>query len=88
MSVQANGREIRCDSAACGATAPIPVGLRPSMGDGTAHIEQIAGWVFEVSDGVSRHYCPECAIPYLQRLDRHAALHRQRLLNGNLLANK
>ena len=70
MSVQADGCRIKCDAPGCEASAHLPVGLRSTLHDRSTGLNAICGWVFELSDGVSRHYCPTCGHAMLGQPDR------------------
>ncbi len=69
MSVLPGGRVVCCDGNGCCATAPLPVALRPTLGEisRTTVPSSIEGWLFAEAQGRSRHFCPRCGYLYLPR---------------------
>ncbi len=65
MSLRQDGKKIACDGPGCTATAAIPVALRSRLLSGQSAGQAVEGWLFVLSQGGGRHFCPYCAHQHL-----------------------
>jgi len=74
MSLNDDGRTIRCDGAGCAATTPAIVGLRPNEGKQ----QETEGWLFVLQGKTQLHFCPGCATGFLEGASPEVKLYDRR----------
>jgi hypothetical protein len=68
MSTRADRNQILCDGENCGAVASLPIALRPCLIPRHLRLPAPEGWLFILSAGPDRHFCPRCAQKQLDRI--------------------
>ena len=71
MSMWNDGREVRCDGAACPAKTRWPIALHPmerAAPPGAVAERPAAGWLSVSGSHRPRHFCPLCAASFLHSI--------------------
>ena len=69
MILGADGRHISCDGTNCAEIADVLVAFHPRLLK-PAYSESISdGWLFEIRQGFTLHFCPSCAKKRLLQID-------------------
>ena len=68
MILEEDGKQIHCDGEGCLAVTCLPIALHPQWLPSSYLLPTVAGWLFISSNGVTRHFCPLCAVKQLDRI--------------------